>query len=63
MIVTEYKLRNVEIRVYRPELSDEKREQRERQIETALQLVGKSIVETRRDTNGDNDKTRNIAKE
>lgn len=54
MVVTKYKLGNVEIRVYRPELSDEKREQREKHIETALQLVGKSIVETRRDTNGNN---------
>ena len=63
MIVTEYKLRNVEIRVYRPEITDEKREQREQQIRTALQLVGKSAVETRRDTNGNDDKTRNITKE
>lgn len=56
MVVTEYKLGKAEIRVYRPKLSDEQREQREKQLLITLQTVGKAIAETRRDTNGNDDK-------
>lgn len=63
MIVTEYEIGRAKISVYRPVLSDEEREQREKQILTALQLVGRSVAKTRRDTNGDNDQTRDNTKE
>lgn len=63
MIVTEYEIGRAKISVYRPELSDAEREQREKQILTVLQLVGRSVAETRRDTNGNNDQTRDNTKE
>lgn len=63
MIVTEYEIGRAKISVYRPVLSDEEREQREKRILTALQLVGRSVAKTRRDTNGDNDQTRDNTKE
>lgn len=60
MVVRRYPRGNVEIRIYRPTLTDEERERREGFILSALQQIGRSIVETRRDTNGDNDKTGDI---
>ena len=61
MVVTEYELGNVEIRVYRPQLSDDERELRKKQIEAALQIIGRSVAEKRRDTNDNSNQTRNIA--
>lgn len=55
MVVTEYKIGNAEIRVYRPVLSDEEREKREQAMRLVLQQIGKSMVEKRRDTNDNND--------
>lgn len=60
MIVREYQLGNAEIRIYRPKLTDAERERRERRILTTLQQVGRSIAETRRDTNGNMHTTRDF---
>lgn len=62
MVVTEYELGNAEIRVYRPRLTGSERMTRERHIKTVLHAVGRSVAENRRDTNGNNDTSRDFRK-
>lgn len=62
MVVTEYELGNAEIRVYRPRLTDSERMTRERHIKTVLYAVGRSVAENRRDTNGNDDTSRDFRK-
>lgn len=64
MKVTTYHVGRAEIRIYRPELTKDEQEKRERKVQTALQVVGKYIEETRgRYVNGNSNQTRDFNKE
>lgn len=46
--MTEYRIGNAIVRVYRPELTEAERKKREDQLRTGLQQFGKAMVDAER---------------
>lgn len=57
-MISEYRYGNAIVKVYRPELTQGEREDRERRILSALQQFGKEAV--KENYNGNSNKTRSI---
>lgn len=64
MTVHKYQLGNVEIRVYRPDMSEDELKRREKTIHTALQQIGRDMAAEKRGRDiYDNSESRTINQE